>query len=320
MKQCNTCKQWKNESEFWHDKTKKDGYATSCILCCRKGKPLLSSSSDRNEKGQKLCLTCNTWKDISEFGNKTKTKDGLNSQCKACVKAYQERSKDRIKAYEETHREQHIEYMKNYHAIHRAERQSKEQEYCETHKEEIERQKRLKEQKAKENRLKYIQEHREEAKQRAKKYYWEHLERYRAYEQTEARKQSKKLQDMKRSKNIFYKINKAFSQGMRHSLKSDKAGQHWETLVPYTLQDLRQHLESQFTPLMSWDNYGSYWEIDHIIPQNLFDIQSPEDPDFKICWSLANLRPLEKSLNRSRPKDGSDIPEELKQRILGIVL
>ena len=30
-----------------------------------------------------------------------------------------------------------------------------------------------------------------------------------------------------------------------------------------------------------------------------------------------NLRPLEKSINRSRPKDGRDILEELRQQILG---
>ena len=26
------------------------------------------------------------------------------------------------------------------------------------------------------------------------------------------------------------------------------------------------HLESQFTDRMSWDNYGTEWEVDHIIP------------------------------------------------------
>ena len=42
-----------------------------------------------------------------------------------------------------------------------------------------------------------------------------------------------------------------------------------------------------------------------------------ESRDFQICWSLMNLRPLEKSANRSRPKDGRDIPQEIKDKILG---
>ena len=88
-------------------------------------------------------------------------------------------------------------------------------------------------------------------------------------------------------------------------------------MVSYSFQKLKEHIESQFTPEMSWDNYGEYWEIDHIIPKNLFNFSDFTDKQFQICWSLANLRPLEKSLNRSRPKDGSDISEELKQQILG---
>lgn len=68
---------------------------------------------------------------------------------------------------------------------------------------------------------------------------------------------------------------------------------------------------------MNWNNYGIYWEIDHIIPKSLFNFSCTEDKEFQVCWSLLNLRPLEKSLNRQRPRDGSDISESVKQKILG---
>ena len=32
------------------------------------------------------------------------------------------------------------------------------------------------------------------------------------------------------------------------------------------------HLESQFEPDMTWDNWGEKWQIDHIIPISLFDL------------------------------------------------
>lgn len=112
------------------------------------------------------------------------------------------------------------------------------------------------------------------------------------------------------------KINQSFSAAIRRSLKSDKNWVHWEDVVNYSIEQLKQHLENQFTDDMNWDNYGTYWEIDHIIPVNTFNITSMHDIEFKICWSLNNLRPLEKVANRSRPKDGSDISEELKQAIL----
>ena len=87
-------------------------------------------------------------------------------------------------------------------------------------------------------------------------------------------------------------------------------------IVWYSLEDLRKHLEKQFTSEMNWSNYGSYWELDYIIPQNLFNFSSSEDPDFQICWSLLNLRPLTKRENRNRPRDGSDISLDLKLKIL----
>lgn len=73
---------------------------------------------------------------------------------------------------------------------------------------------------------------------------------------------------------------------------------------------------------MSWDNMGKYWEIDHIIPLNLFHYNTEQDEQFKVCWSLANLRPLEKIeiANKSRPKDGSDIFKEQVINILGLDL
>lgn len=113
--------------------------------------------------------------------------------------------------------------------------------------------------------------------------------------------------------NINQQIN------IMHSLKlvtKSTLEKSWEFLVSYNLQQLKEHLENQFDENMSWDNYGSYWEIDHIIPQNQFKFSSSEDKDFQICWSLANLRPLSISKNRSRPKDGSDLTKEQIDTIL----
>ena len=70
----------------------------------------------------------------------------------------------------------------------------------------------------------------------------------------------------------------------------------------YTAEQLRQHIESQFTPEMNWSNYGTYWELDHIIPRFKFYYESFDDEQFKQCWALSNLRPLTVKENRSRAK------------------
>lgn len=48
---------------------------------------------------------------------------------------------------------------------------------------------------------------------------------------------------------------------------------------------------------MSWNNQGSYWHIDHIVPLSWFPYQTVEEQAFKDCWALANLQPLEAKAN-----------------------
>ena len=48
---------------------------------------------------------------------------------------------------------------------------------------------------------------------------------------------------------------------------------------------------------MTWDNWGKVWEIDHIKPLSSYKYESIEEDSFKECWSLDNLRPLDKLEN-----------------------
>lgn len=70
-------------------------------------------------------------------------------------------------------------------------------------------------------------------------------------------------------------------------------------ILGYSVDDLIKHLESQFEPWMSWDNYGE-WEIDHIVPDSSFSYSSTYDASFQESWKLSNLQPLEKSANASK--------------------
>jgi hypothetical protein len=62
-----------------------------------------------------------------------------------------------------------------------------------------------------------------------------------------------------------------------------------------------KYLESQFTTNMNWDNYGTYWEIDHIKSLFTFDFTNPMM--IKEAFNYKNTRPLSISENRSRPKN-----------------
>jgi hypothetical protein len=91
------------------------------------------------------------------------------------------------------------------------------------------------------------------------------------------------------------------ASAIRSSLKPGaKANRHWEELVSFTIDQLKSHLEKLFTPEMSWDNYGTYWSIDHKIPVAAFNFERPDDIDFRLCWSIKNLQPMEKLANISK--------------------
>ena len=64
-------------------------------------------------------------------------------------------------------------------------------------------------------------------------------------------------------------------------------------LLGCTVEQMVQHIESQFTSGMTWDNQGKgddEWQIDHIIPFVAFDT-SNRDEQFIVCW-YQNLQPL----------------------------
>jgi hypothetical protein len=92
------------------------------------------------------------------------------------------------------------------------------------------------------------------------------------------------------NKNIGSAIACSITKGIKNHRK-------WETLVGWTLEALKAHLSERMKKGMNWDNYGSKWHIDHIIPIAVFHFNQPEDIDFKRCWSLSNLQPLWKEDN-----------------------
>lgn len=105
-----------------------------------------------------------------------------------------------------------------------------------------------------------------------------------------------------------YKLRMRISSYIRNNLVKDGSISDY---LPYSIEELKKHLESQFEPWMNWNNWGSYkvsewddndkttwkWQIDHIIPHSLFTYSSMKDKSFIKCWALSNLRPLSAKKN-----------------------
>lgn len=286
---CSYCKKELSYTEFNKRTVSPDGLQSICKNC--------QKEKDRKRKLEikniniktKQCNHCNKILDISEFDVSSYNTDGLQSMCKSCRKEYKRRCINKEK-YVHTSGYKHctkcgklLPLSEFYISVYDYDGYNSCCKNC-----------------CKD----YYQKNKEEIARKSRIY-------------RKLNKTILNLKDKERYSNPFYRLNVLMSSNIYHALKTSKSEQHWEDLVGYTIEQLRKHLEKQFDENMNWENMGEYWEIDHIIPKGIFNYTKSTDHDFKICWSLANLRPLYWKDNRSRPKDGSDVSEELKQQILG---
>jgi len=133
-----------------------------------------------------------------------------------------------------------------------------------------------------------------------------------------------------------FKLKEYVSASIRSCLKkrdSNKNKNSFLKYVDYSIDSLKSYLQLLFEPWMNWNNWGKYnantwndndsstwtWQLDHIIPQSYFDYKSMEDDQFKICWSLDNLRPYSAKLNnlennKRTEEDIFKIKNEIKKK------
>lgn len=186
---------------------------------------------------------------------------------------------------------------------------------------------------------KYQEDNKETIAEINSQYYFDHKDVYDLYHKAYRTNNKDKISEKKK---VFYieNRNKIIQNSLEyaaHKLKSDpsfrlrllisttiraslkragvsKNGETFTKYLPYSIQEIKDHLENQFEPWMNWNNWGVYnidtwddndtstwtWQIDHIIPQSLFLYSSMTDENFQKCWALENLRPLSAKQNLSK--------------------
>ena len=93
----------------------------------------------------------------------------------------------------------------------------------------------------------------------------------------------------KRKQNINFKLRVAISNRIRLAINRGSKNSTSYDLLGCTWEELRFHLEKQFSLGMNWDNYGK-WHIDHIKPCCSFNLTDLEQQ--KLCFHYSNLQPL----------------------------
>jgi hypothetical protein len=220
---------------------------------------------------EKICSVCKLPKPLKDFYKKL---NGKSHKCKACTKISNT-------LYRASHKDKLSQYGKDYYL---------------SHKEEL---------------IQYAKDYRSDVVNKQiicnnKKIYFE--------KNREAIYKSKnKRRKFRRNNDPFYRLRNLVSRSVSRMLKStlSKKGGSIKNKLPYSIQELKEHLEAQFESWMHWNNQGKYnpktwidndqntwtWQVDHIIPQSDLPYVSMEDDNFKKCWALDNLRPLSSKMN-----------------------
>jgi len=230
----------------------------------RHGDPLVVKkrwrSSSEPMPATRSCTICLKVKALSEFSVSRRSGTGVRERCKECSNTENAR-------YRAAHRENEAQRSRRYAAAHREEGRERLRQW----------------------RLKNPEKYRQTAADWRKK-------NSDSVHATASRSAAKRLSTP------IGRLHNAVRACVNQSIRiGSKARRRTVDLLGYSFEDLKCHLERQFVGGMSWANYGrGGWHIDHIIPLSSFGIESPDDPAFRACWALSNLRPLWESDNREK--------------------
>ena len=133
-----------------------------------------------------------------------------------------------------------------------------------------------------------------------------HSKKYREKNKEKIKKYFKEYNEKRLKNDETYKLTFIIRKRIRESLKYCGFNKKNKTkeILGCDIKEFKQHLESQFEPWMSWDNYGNpkdgifglnkTWDIDHIIPIT----STKNEEEILKLNHYTNLRPLCSYTNR----------------------
>lgn len=208
----------------------------------------------------KQCYICKLEKSVDCFGKLKKSRDGLRYDCKDCRTKYNIQNRFSIK--------------------------ERNQKYYEEKKDNI----------LSKNKI-YRKEHKTEISEQRKEY------RNREENQVRIKKKNKEYLPIRKMKikerrktDLNFKLGEILRSKLHKILRNQNTS-HTKYLG-CDVDWLKKWFEFRFDASMNWENLGSYWQIDHILPIHRFDFS--KETDIKICFHWTNLQPLTALENRQK--------------------
>jgi hypothetical protein len=223
------------------------------------------------------CYRCKETKPIEEMSATT-------GFCKPCKKAY-------TKEYNLKNREKNTEYRKTYVEKNKEVIREKAKDYTRKP-QSVETRKAYKEKNKEKIRIARAEYNsRPEVIERNKLYKKEYAEKHKKEKVVRTKADKAAYKKYKRATDINYRLKHNLRNRLNDAIKRKYTkSESTLKLLGCNVVSLRTHLESKFLPTMSWNNYGTLWHIDHILPCASFDLSDAEQQ--KKCFHYSNLQPL----------------------------
>jgi len=208
----------------------------------------------------KVCYKCKKTVELNKFGKLKSTPDGHRYDCNLCRKEYRLQNKEQIKL--------------------------KQQQFYTDNKDtlSIKNQKYRKENEVKINEQRKIYRDQDHIKKRTKQANRDYLP---------IKKEKIKL---KRKTDLNFQISEVLRSKIHKMIKGKNTS--YKSLIGCENEFLMKWLAFRFDEKMNWDNFGSYWQIDHILPINSFNFSNENDKN--VCFHWTNLQPLTCIENRRK--------------------
>jgi len=199
---------------------------------------------------EKICKKCNISRDIIFFNKDNRYPDGRRNICKFCkspeslekIKIY---NKEYSKKYREENKEYFQDYNKKYHLKNSDNLLEKKKEYYRENREKI---------------LKNYHINKEIHAISNKK--------WRDNNKEEINKYKREYESRRKSEDKLYKLSGSIrslistSFRKKYTIKSKKTIE----ILGCSFEEFKLHIEGKFDINMNWENYGTYWHLDHMIP------------------------------------------------------
>lgn len=84
-----------------------------------------------------------------------------------------------------------------------------------------------------------------------------------------------------------FKEKRRWQIALRRYILEKKPSTQYVQYYGITIEGFRTWIAMQFINGQSWDNFGTDWQFEHVVPVAYFDLTN--EADNKLCWNFTNI-------------------------------